>query len=179
MAPKTKGENTKKAAGNAKKAEAAAGKAAVQDAKKAKEEDKEWAKGAKDDSKKYILPVPLMPCHPFSTQATPSSPLTPPPQSRRRRQSRRSRTKKGRERRPPKRRRSLPTLETQGRGCQNCNQKVWSSIPRPRSFSPRRRLPHLQPQQTGLLPQRLWHRQRPRPALPDLLLRSRENRRAS
>ena len=54
MAPKTKGENTKKAAGNAKKAEAAAGKAAVQDAKKAREEDREWSKGAKDDSKKYV-----------------------------------------------------------------------------------------------------------------------------
>lgn len=37
--------------GNAKKAEVAAQKQAVENAKKAKEEDKEWAKGAKDNSK--------------------------------------------------------------------------------------------------------------------------------
>lgn len=53
MAPKNKGENSKKAAGNAKKAEAAAQKDAVVNAKKAKEEEQEWSKGAKDDSKKY------------------------------------------------------------------------------------------------------------------------------
>jgi len=52
MAPKNKGENSKKAAGNAKKAEAAAQKDAVVNAKKSKEEEQEWAKGAKDDSKK-------------------------------------------------------------------------------------------------------------------------------
>jgi len=54
MAPKNKGENSKKAAGNAKKAEAAAQKDAVANAKKSKEEEQEWSKGAKDDSKKYI-----------------------------------------------------------------------------------------------------------------------------
>ncbi|KAK5999491.1 hypothetical protein QM012_005344 [Aureobasidium pullulans] len=46
-----KGENSKKAAGNAKKAEVAAQKQAVENAKKAKAEDQEWAKGAKDNSK--------------------------------------------------------------------------------------------------------------------------------
>lgn len=51
MAPKSKGENTKKAAGNAKKAEAAAQKDAVANAKKAADESKQWEKGAKDTSK--------------------------------------------------------------------------------------------------------------------------------
>lgn len=46
-----KGENSKKAAGNAKKAEVAAQKQAVENAKKAKAEDQEWQKGAKDNSK--------------------------------------------------------------------------------------------------------------------------------
>lgn len=46
-----KGENSKKAAGNAKKAEVAAQKQAVENQKKAKAEDQEWAKGAKDSSK--------------------------------------------------------------------------------------------------------------------------------
>ncbi len=51
MAPKGKGENTKKAAGNAKKAEAAAQKQAVEDQKKSAAEAKEWSKGSKDTSK--------------------------------------------------------------------------------------------------------------------------------
>lgn len=46
-----KGENSKKAAGNAKKAEVAAQKQAVENQKKAKAEDQEWSKGAKDSSK--------------------------------------------------------------------------------------------------------------------------------
>ena len=46
-----KGENSKKAAGNAKKAEVAAGKKAAEDAKKAAAETQEWQKGAKDNSK--------------------------------------------------------------------------------------------------------------------------------
>lgn len=50
MAPKK--ENTKKAAGNAKKAEVAAQKQAAVDAKAAVSEDREWNKGAKDNSKK-------------------------------------------------------------------------------------------------------------------------------
>ena len=54
MAPKNKGENTKKVAGNAKKAEAAAKKAAVAQAQKEAEEAKEWAKGAKSIDKKYV-----------------------------------------------------------------------------------------------------------------------------
>jgi len=71
MAPKTKGENTKKAAGNAKKAEAAAGKAAVKDAQKAREEDKEWSKGAKDDSKKYVLSPSSAACKPTHPELFP------------------------------------------------------------------------------------------------------------
>jgi len=55
MAPKNKGENTKKAAGNAQKAEAAAQKEAAQNAKKAKEEGAKWDKGAKDNSKSYAM----------------------------------------------------------------------------------------------------------------------------
>ncbi|PSK41848.1 hypothetical protein B9Z65_9234 [Elsinoe australis] len=51
MAPKGKGENTKKAAGNAKKAEAAAQKQAAADAKASAAESQKWAKGAKDSSK--------------------------------------------------------------------------------------------------------------------------------
>ncbi|KAG9658266.1 DUF1014-domain-containing protein, partial [Aureobasidium melanogenum] len=46
-----KGENSKKAAGNAKKAEVAAQKQAVENQKRAKAEDQEWQKGAKDNSK--------------------------------------------------------------------------------------------------------------------------------
>lgn len=49
---KAAGENTKKAAGNAKKAEAAAQKAAVENTKKAAVEDAEWGKGAKSNAKK-------------------------------------------------------------------------------------------------------------------------------
>lgn len=48
---KAAGENTRKAAGNAKKAEVAAQKEAVGNAKKAQAEDQEWSKGAKDTSK--------------------------------------------------------------------------------------------------------------------------------
>lgn len=49
---KAAGENTKKAAGNAKKAEAAAQKAATENAKKAEAEAEEWGKGAKSNAKK-------------------------------------------------------------------------------------------------------------------------------
>lgn len=49
-----KGENTKKAAGNAKKAEVAAQKAAQENAKKEAAESAEWKKGAKDNSKAYV-----------------------------------------------------------------------------------------------------------------------------
>ncbi|KAJ9667694.1 hypothetical protein H2201_002229 [Coniosporium apollinis] len=51
MAPKNKGENTKKVAGNAKKAEAAAQKQAAADKVKSAQEDAEWSKGAKSNSK--------------------------------------------------------------------------------------------------------------------------------
>ncbi|GAB7366261.1 hypothetical protein MBLNU230_g7819t1 [Neophaeotheca triangularis] len=51
MAPKTKGENSKKAAGNAKKAEVAAQKNAVENQKKEAAETEEWKKGGKDTSK--------------------------------------------------------------------------------------------------------------------------------
>lgn len=51
MAPKGKGENTKKAAGNAKKAEVAAGKKAVEDQKKEAAESAKWSQGGKDTSK--------------------------------------------------------------------------------------------------------------------------------
>ncbi|KAI9825703.1 MAG: hypothetical protein M1832_001047 [Thelocarpon impressellum] len=47
-----KGENSKKAAGNAKKTEAAAQKAAVQDAAASRAEEDEWGKGAKSSAKK-------------------------------------------------------------------------------------------------------------------------------
>jgi len=53
MAPKNKGENTKKVAGNAKKAEAAAQKQAAADKAKGQQEDAEWSKGAKSNSKAY------------------------------------------------------------------------------------------------------------------------------
>jgi hypothetical protein len=49
---KAAGENTKKAAGNAKKAEVAAQKAAQENTKKAAAEDEEWGKGAKSNAKK-------------------------------------------------------------------------------------------------------------------------------
>ncbi|MCJ1302987.1 hypothetical protein MMC08_005792 [Hypocenomyce scalaris] len=49
---KAAGENTRKAAGNAKKAEVANQKAAVENAKKAAAEDLEWGKGAKSNAKK-------------------------------------------------------------------------------------------------------------------------------
>ncbi|KAM5348093.1 hypothetical protein ACJ41O_007917 [Fusarium nematophilum] len=47
-----KGENSKKAAGNARKAEAAAQKAAADDARKEVAEEEKWQKGAKNNSKK-------------------------------------------------------------------------------------------------------------------------------
>jgi hypothetical protein len=47
-----KGENTKKASGNAQKAEAAAAKAAQENSKKAAVEDEDWGKGAKSNAKK-------------------------------------------------------------------------------------------------------------------------------
>ena len=47
------GENSKKAAGNAKKAESAANKKAAENAKKEQAEAAQWAKGAKDNSKAY------------------------------------------------------------------------------------------------------------------------------
>jgi hypothetical protein len=49
---KAAGENTKKAAGNARKAEVAAQKAAAENQKKAAAEDEEWGKGAKSNAKK-------------------------------------------------------------------------------------------------------------------------------
>ncbi|KIW94049.1 uncharacterized protein Z519_05365 [Cladophialophora bantiana CBS 173.52] len=52
MAPKGKGENTKKVAGNARKAEAAAQKQAAADAAAAAREEQKWQQGAKDTSKK-------------------------------------------------------------------------------------------------------------------------------
>lgn len=47
-----KGENSKKAAGNAKKAEVAAQKAAADSARKEAAEAEQWQKGAKSNSKK-------------------------------------------------------------------------------------------------------------------------------
>jgi len=49
---KAVGENSKKAAGNAKKAEVAAQKEAAENSKKAALEDEEWGKGAKNNAKK-------------------------------------------------------------------------------------------------------------------------------
>lgn len=60
MAPKGKGENTKKAAGNAKKAEVAAQKKAVDNAKKEAAETKKWEQGSKDNSKAYDNPFGLL-----------------------------------------------------------------------------------------------------------------------
>jgi hypothetical protein len=51
MAPKGKGENTKKAAGNAKKAEVAAQKKAVENQKAEAAESQKWQQGSKDNSK--------------------------------------------------------------------------------------------------------------------------------
>lgn len=52
MAPKNKGESSKKAAGNARKAETAANKAAAQDRVSEQKEAEKWDQGAKDSSKK-------------------------------------------------------------------------------------------------------------------------------
>ncbi|KXJ92248.1 hypothetical protein Micbo1qcDRAFT_162430 [Microdochium bolleyi] len=52
MGGKKAGENSKKAAGQARKAEAAAGKAAEENARKDAAEDSKWNKGSKDDSKR-------------------------------------------------------------------------------------------------------------------------------
>ncbi len=54
MAPKGKGENTRKAAGNAKKAEVAAQKKAVDDSRKEADESSKWQTGAKDTSKACV-----------------------------------------------------------------------------------------------------------------------------
>lgn len=48
-----KGGNSKKEAGQARKAAAADAKKAVEQDKKNKVEDEKWAKGGKDDSKRY------------------------------------------------------------------------------------------------------------------------------
>lgn len=66
MAPKGKGENTKKVAGNAKKAEAAAQKKAADESQKAAVESQEWQKGAKDSSKAYAT----LQSHYYRTQYT-------------------------------------------------------------------------------------------------------------
>lgn len=47
-----KGENSKKAAGNARKADVAAQKAAVEDLKKEAAEAADWQKGSKSNAKK-------------------------------------------------------------------------------------------------------------------------------
>jgi hypothetical protein len=52
MAPRAKGENTKKAAGNLKKAEAAAAKQSVANARAEEAEANKWEQGSKDTSKK-------------------------------------------------------------------------------------------------------------------------------
>ncbi|KAL2367643.1 hypothetical protein RJ035_001264 [Blastomyces gilchristii] len=67
MAGKKGGENTKKAAGNARKAEAAAQKEAAANARKAEEEAREWSKGAKSSAKKYERPPTPEPLSPNST----------------------------------------------------------------------------------------------------------------
>jgi len=46
------GENTKKAAGNAKRAEVAAQKQAAEDSKKAKADAEDWSKGSKSNAKR-------------------------------------------------------------------------------------------------------------------------------
>ncbi|KAF2099248.1 DUF1014-domain-containing protein [Rhizodiscina lignyota] len=51
MAAKKGGENTKKAAGNARKAEAAAQKQAVKNREEESQESAKWSKGSKDNSK--------------------------------------------------------------------------------------------------------------------------------
>lgn len=56
MAGKKGGENSKKAAGNAKKAEVAAQKAAQENSKREAAESAEWAKGAKSNAKKCVTP---------------------------------------------------------------------------------------------------------------------------
>lgn len=50
---KAAGENSKKAAGQARKAETASNKKSAENAKAAAVEDKEWSKGSKDTSKAY------------------------------------------------------------------------------------------------------------------------------
>ncbi|KAI1806174.1 DUF1014-domain-containing protein [Daldinia bambusicola] len=60
MAGKRGSDNSKKAAGQARKAQTAANKAAAENAKKAAEEDVEWAKGAKNNSKKYATYLPFL-----------------------------------------------------------------------------------------------------------------------
>lgn len=52
MAGKKGGENSKKAAGNARKAEAAANKAATENARKDAVEDAQWQQGAKNNAKR-------------------------------------------------------------------------------------------------------------------------------
>lgn len=56
MPGKKGGENTKKAAGNAKKAEAAAAKQAVKDRQSEAAESEKWSKGSKDNSKACAAP---------------------------------------------------------------------------------------------------------------------------
>ncbi|RDA84694.1 hypothetical protein CP532_2772 [Ophiocordyceps camponoti-leonardi (nom. inval.)] len=51
-----KGENSKKAAGNARKAEAAAQKAAVEDSRLEAAEADKWSKGAKNNAKSKLMP---------------------------------------------------------------------------------------------------------------------------
>ena len=51
---KNTGENSKKAAGNARKAEAAASKQAAKDREAATREDEKWGQGSKDNSKKSV-----------------------------------------------------------------------------------------------------------------------------
>ena len=59
MAGKKSGENTKKAAGNARKAEAAAAKQAARDQEFERIEDDKWKHGSKDTSKALRLAIDL------------------------------------------------------------------------------------------------------------------------
>jgi hypothetical protein len=53
---KSGGENTKKAAGNARKAEAAAAKQVARDQESERMESENWRQGAKDTSKAHVSP---------------------------------------------------------------------------------------------------------------------------
>ena len=158
MAPKGKGENTKKVAGNAKKAEIAAQKKAVEDSKKEQVESQKWQTGAKDNSKAYAF---------VSISHSADLIWLICLQRRSRGKGSRSSTQESREGRTTKRRRGISAREGWWR-----QESTRQEVQRPRPLRPRWTLIKERTQR----PQRFRRRQRHRCPLSRLRYRQQQDR---